>query len=96
MAYRITYKYPRQVFDCVDEKTGEAVYKIVPAEKSFTTSASDLETDIEAARLRSVDGEVTVEEISDPQSTPTQEEDTAAMLVDHEFRLTLLELGLNE
>ena len=27
---------------------------------------------------------------------PTVEEDTAAMLVDHEFRLTLLELGLSE
>lgn len=26
--------------------------------------------------------------------TPTEEEDTAAMLVDHEFRLTMLELGL--
>ena len=29
-----------------------------------------------------------------PERTPTAEEDTAAMLVDHEFRLTLLELGL--
>ena len=27
---------------------------------------------------------------------PTEEEDTAAMLVDHEFRLTMLELGLSE
>lgn len=27
---------------------------------------------------------------------PTAEEDTAAMLVDHEFRLTMLELGLFE
>lgn len=27
---------------------------------------------------------------------PTQEEDTAAMLIDHEYRLTLLELGINE
>lgn len=28
------------------------------------------------------------------EDTPTEEEDTAAMLVDHEFRLTMLELGL--
>lgn len=28
--------------------------------------------------------------------TPTAEEDTAAMLVDHEYRLTLLELGISE
>ena len=27
---------------------------------------------------------------------PSEEEDTAAMLVDHEYRLTLLELGLSE
>ena len=27
---------------------------------------------------------------------PTEEEDTAAMLIDHEFRLTMLELGLFE
>ena len=29
-------------------------------------------------------------------SEPTAEEDTAAMLVDHEFRRTMLELGLTE
>ena len=27
---------------------------------------------------------------------PTEEEDTSAMLIDHEFRLTMLELGLSE
>lgn len=27
---------------------------------------------------------------------PTEEDDTAAMLVDHEYRLTMLELGLFE
>ena len=30
------------------------------------------------------------------EPVPTAEEDTAAMLVDHEFRLTMLELGLTE
>lgn len=29
-------------------------------------------------------------------AVPTEQEDTAAMLVDHEYRLTLLELGLTE
>ncbi|MBR2132589.1 MAG: hypothetical protein IJ955_08705 [Oscillospiraceae bacterium] len=29
-----------------------------------------------------------------PESIPTEADDTAAMLVDHEFRLTLLELGV--
>lgn len=38
-------------------------------------------------------------EIEDPvevEPVPTEEEDTAAMLVDHEYRLTLLELGITE
>lgn len=33
----------------------------------------------------------------DPQSTePTAEEDALSMIVDHEYRLTLLELGVTE
>lgn len=32
----------------------------------------------------------------EPTPEPTLEEDTAAMLIDHEFRLTLLELGITE
>lgn len=31
-----------------------------------------------------------------PKPEPTAEDDTNAMMVDHEYRLTLLELGLNE
>lgn len=30
------------------------------------------------------------------EDEPTEADDTAAMLVDHEYRLTLLELGLSE
>lgn len=33
---------------------------------------------------------------SAPDPERTEEDDTAAMLVDHEYRLTLLELGLTE
>ena len=49
-----------------------------------------------AIAQREACGEITVEDIPDPESEPSHEEDTAAMLVDHEFRLTLLELGLAE
>lgn len=34
--------------------------------------------------------------IEDEVATPSESDDTAAMLVDHEYRLTLLELGLSE
>lgn len=30
------------------------------------------------------------------QNEPTEAEDTAALLVDHEYRMTLLELGITE
>jgi len=33
---------------------------------------------------------------SDPEPEPTEADDTAAMLVDHEYRLTMLELGILE
>lgn len=33
---------------------------------------------------------------AESEAQPTEEDDTAAMLVDHEYRLTLLELGLTE
>lgn len=44
------------------------------------------------------DGEYIYDPLPDPVqvSVPTEEDDTAAMLVDHEYRLTLLELGLME
>jgi hypothetical protein len=55
-------------------------------------------------RYKLVDGvlvERTTEEIEAdkaalPKPEPTAEDDTNAMIVDHEYRLTLLELGLNE
>lgn len=54
--------------------------------------------------IEEIDGVMTVTaweagEMPEPEpieEEPTAEEDTAAMLVDHEFRLTLLELGLTE
>ena len=36
------------------------------------------------------------EQEPEPTPEPSEEDDTAAMLVDHEYRLTLLELGLTE
>lgn len=38
------------------------------------------------------DGEIVIME----RSEPTEEEDISALIVDHEYRLTLLELGITE
>lgn len=41
-------------------------------------------------------GQITITETEDAQTEPTAQDDTDAMLIDHEFRLTLLELGVGE
>lgn len=41
-------------------------------------------------------GELPESEPEESTPEPTEADDTAAMLVDHEYRLTLLELGLSE
>ena len=40
--------------------------------------------------------EIEADKAALPKPEPTAEDDTNAMMVDHEYRLTLLELGLNE
>lgn len=40
--------------------------------------------------------EIEADKAALPKPEPTAEDDTNAMIVDHEYRLTLLELGLNE
>ena len=40
--------------------------------------------------------EIEADKAALPNPEPTAEDDTNAMIVDHEYRLTLLELGLNE
>lgn len=43
------------------------------------------------------DGSYVHDPLPEPEpAEPSEEDDTAAMLVDHEYRLTLLELGLIE
>lgn len=37
-----------------------------------------------------------IERVSDAETEPTAQDDTDAILIDHEYRLTLLELGLTE
>ena len=57
---------------------------------------ANFEKNYAIAQAEAYNGEVTVEDTPDPVTDPTPEEDTASMLVDHEYRLTLLELGLTE
>ena len=80
-----------------------------PIEGEITLCADDgfvMRTDNVADYLRHTfeNGVLTLTNVPEPEPLPepeptpepTLEEDTAAMLVDHEFRLTLLELGITE
>ena len=60
----------------------------------------DIYSDESTIRMTLLDPEIIsvvdgVLEISDDY-VPSEKEDSAAMLIDHEYRLTLLELGLTE
>ena len=43
-----------------------------------------------------INGEYVHDPLPKPEKKPTVEEDTLSMIVDHEYRLTLLELGVTE
>ena len=43
-----------------------------------------------------VDGEYIYDPLPVPENVPSAQEDIDAMLIEHEYRLTLLELGLTE
>lgn len=53
------------------------------------------DAEIDHARDYAYEGNFSIED-DGAEYIPTEQEDTAAMLVDHEYRLTLLELGLTE
>lgn len=55
------------------------------------------EANEETARREAYHGEYTIEDDGQEEAPErTAQEDTDAMLIDHEYRLTLLELGLTE
>ena len=90
---RITYKFMSEVNHGTETEPD--------IRKFFNTATIEcgedtFESNFASAQRNSCNGEITVEDIPDLETEPSQEEDTAAMLVDHEYRLTLLELGLTE
>ena len=54
------------------------------------------EANLALAAQEAEGGVYTLEETADTAAVPTAQDDTDAMLVDHEYRLTMLELGLGE
>jgi hypothetical protein len=64
------------------------------AEKSIPYSSENEEV----AKAEAYNGEYAIVDDGQPETVvePSAQEDTDAMLIDHEFRLTMLELGLTE
>nr|DAJ68278.1 MAG TPA: hypothetical protein [Caudoviricetes sp.] len=52
--------------------------------------------DGDVTEYRYENGEFIHDPLPKPEKKPTVEEDTLSMIVDHEYRLTLLELGVTE
>lgn len=68
-----------------------------PRVETLPTGATEAEKDI--SNYRYMNGKCIYDPLPQPESEPvepTAEEDLQAMAVDHEYRLTLLELGLTE
>lgn len=89
--YRIASTIVSQQFDEIGDTLVEAKPEIVLSDVSISYN-SDNET---IAKNEAYNGEYTIEDVSDIEEVNPQA-DTDAMLVDHEYRLTLLELGLTE
>lgn len=51
---------------------------------------------VDGQTVTSMEAGIVPEPEPEPTPEPTEADDTASMLVDHEFRLTMLELGLTE
>ena len=65
--------------------------------KEIYCTEDSLESNIGIAKRESYNGEYTVEDDGvEEVAEPTAQDDTDAMLIDHEYRLTLLELGVTE
>ena len=85
-------------------KDGECLCKCEIPRKDYTLQDGEIEItkeqyDMISLPCKYIDGEFVPYEIPEPptiEPEPTAQDDIDAMLVDHEYRLTLLELGVAE
>lgn len=68
----------------------------IPAGMAIPSTFPFVEVEARNGVVISLTPGVVPEPEPEPTPEPTEEEDIAAMTVDHEYRLTLLELGLTE
>lgn len=71
------------------------LYKFQSGESLLDVSIPYSEGNLAIAQREAVDGKYTVED-DGKEATPKAQDDAEAMLIDHEYRLTLLELGVTE
>jgi len=71
-------------------------WAVIPADMEIPSTFPFVEVTAKNGVVTSLVAGVMPEPAPEPTPEPTEEDDTASMLVDHEYRLTLLELGLVE
>lgn len=95
MAKTIKYQFVSCEINHGTEENPDMVQRLLDASILCRTRA-DFDANYPIAEKEAV-GEITVEgEFDEEAVEPTPQDDTDAMLVDHEYRLTLLELGITE
>ena len=77
------------------EVFNEVTEEIEKKERFVQVIADYSEEAEEQAKENAYNGEYTIED-DGVEEEPTAQDDTDAMLIDHEYRLTLLELGISE
>ena len=70
-------------------------YALQSGDSLITVRVPLSEYSLAVAEKEAVDGKYTIED-DGTEAVPTRADDTSAMLIDHEYRLTLLELGVIE
>ena len=75
----------------------EPKWEDIVLSKEVPCTAENLSANEEIAKKEAYNGEYTIEDDGvEEVMEPTAQDDTDAMLIDHEYRLTLLELGISE
>lgn len=71
-------------------------WAVVPASMELPATFPFVNITVEGGVVTSMTAGVAPDPEPVPDPVPTEADDTAAMLVDHEYRLTMIELGLYE
>lgn len=92
---KVTYKFLSAEINHGTEENPDIEQIFLTKEMQFDTE-EQFNNALLYIEAEAYNGEYTIEDLGDAEAEPTAQDDTDAMLIDHEYRLTLLELGITE